>query len=155
MKKVFFIPKFCFLLVTCLCLSNCKKDPGEPIDKSNIVLYDKPLSVIQECINGKWELIYAKGGISANNIQYIHNEFWKFNSNKIEMSDSEKIYTNTTIQWIYDLGTFTNGKRTHTINFYDRNNYPHKYIVDGIYNDTLVLGDYAYDGMTYHFIRYN
>lgn len=155
MKKIFFIPKFCFLLVTCLCFSDCKKKPQEPIDKSNIVLYDKPLSVIQECIQGKWELMYAKGGFTGNYIQYYHDEFWEFSNNNIAITDSGLVYIDTTIQWKKDPITFNPGQTTYTLNYNDRANYPHKYYVERINHDTLSIVDYGFDGFGYYFTKSN
>ncbi|MEO8823909.1 MAG: hypothetical protein ABI366_10065 [Ginsengibacter sp.] len=155
MKKIFSITKFCFLLVTCLSFSNCKKNTDKPIDKSNIILYDKPLSVIQECIQGKWELIYAQGWFTGNYIQYYHDEFWEFNNNNISITDSGSVYIDTTIQWKKDPITFNPGQNTYTLNYNDRANYPHKYYVERINNDTLSIVDYGIDGMGYYFTKSN
>jgi hypothetical protein len=138
-----------------LCFSNCKKNAEQPIDKSNVILYDKPLSIIQECIQGKWKLIYAKGGFTGNYIQYFHDEFWKFKNNNIVIIDSGSIYIDTTIKWKYDPLNFIAGENTYTINYYDRNSVPYKYYVEGIKNDTLTIADYGYDGMGYFFIKSN
>lgn len=154
MKKLVFSIKFYFLFIVCLCFSNCKKNK-EPIDKSNIVLYDKPLSVIKECIQGKWQLIYGKGGFASNTIQYYHNNFWEFNNNKIRIIDSSNTVADTTIRWVYDRGTFTNGDYTYVMNFYDKRGYIYDYVVDQIYDDTLILHIQASDAVFYHFIKSN
>lgn len=155
MKKVLFIAKFCFLLFTFFFLSNCRKKPQEPIDKSNVILYDKPLSVIQECIQGTWELIYAKGGFTGNYIQYYHDEFWEFKNNNIAIIDSGSVYIDTTIQWKKDPIAFNPGQKTYTLNYYDRASYPHKYYIERINNDTLSIVDYGIDGMGYYFTKSN
>ena len=76
MKTILFAFRLCFFLASALCVSRCKKDNSTPIDRLNIVLYDKPLSVIRQHIQGKWQLIYGKGGI-ATNTQYYYNNFWE------------------------------------------------------------------------------
>jgi hypothetical protein len=143
-----------------LWFSNCKKNVEPPVDKSNIVLYNKPLSVIQECIKGKWKLEYEKGGIcsicinnSFRNVSYI----WQFNkNNKIKRIYNDSVFTDSRIKWIRDLGTYTNGDYTYIMHFSDKRAYPYDYIVDRIYNDTLILYDaYTVDAVSYHFIKSN
>ena len=154
MKNIFAITKFCLLLTFCLCISNCKKRKEQPIDKSNIVLYNKPLSVIKECLKGKWELIYGKGGFSANTIQFYHDNFWEFNNDNVKIVDSGSIITDTTIHWIYNEGTYTYGDYTYIMSFHDRVGYIYDYVVDSILNDTLILHEDASDAVFYHFIKF-
>jgi hypothetical protein len=153
LKKLFLIPEFCFLLITGLCFSNCKKNTDNPVDKSNIILYDKPLSVIQQCIQGKWELIYAKGGFTGNSIKYVHDDFWEFSNNKIEIIDSGLVYISAPIYWNYEPVSFINGQKTYTINYRDQGNVPYKFYVEGIKNDTLTIVECALDGMGLHFAK--
>lgn len=82
--------------------------------------------------------------------------FFKFtNDNKIILSYKNTIGVDTTIKWVKDLGTYTHGDSTFTMNFYDKLGYPSNYIVDGIFNDTLVLHDYGSDAVFYHFTKSN
>jgi len=37
--------------------------------------------------------------------------------------------------------------------FFDKEQVPWGYVVDGIFNDTLVIHDNAYDGMYYYFAK--
>jgi len=155
MKQILFIAKLCCLFIASFCFSNCKKENTPQKATLNIILYDTSLSVIQQYIQGKWELIYGKGGIAANTIQYYHNNFWEFNNDRVKILDNGNISADTTIQWIYDLGTFTNGDSTFTMKFYDAKNVPWIYVIDRIYNDTLILHDNSSDAVFYHFIKSN
>lgn len=123
------------------------------------MLYNKPLSVIQENIQGNWKLEYEKGGFCSTCINYFNNVsyLWQFNTdNKIKRIYNDSVFTDTTIKWIRDLGIYTNGDSTYIMNFYDKRGYPYNYIVDEIYNDTLILHDaYAVDAVFYHFIKSN
>jgi hypothetical protein len=154
MKAILFAVKFCFFLTAALCFSHCKKNNSIPIDRLNIVLYDKPLSVIRQHIQGRWQLIYGKGGI-ATTTQYYHNTFWEFNDDSVEVSDNGSVYANTIMHWNYDLGTYTNGDSTFLMKFYDKESVPWVYVVERIYNDTLILHDHASDAYFYHFIKSN
>ena len=70
MKKVFSI--LFTIIFTIVCFTSCKKKEHTPL---NITLYDKPLSIIQAAIHGKWKLQYGKGGINAKMIQYYKKLF--------------------------------------------------------------------------------
>jgi hypothetical protein len=152
MRKIL-LTKSCFLFIASLYFSNCKKDVT-PSTSVNIILYDKPLSVIQQNIEGKWKLIYGKGGI-ATTTQYYDNDFWEFNNNRIKILDKGNLDADTIILWNYDLGTYTNGDSTFLMKFYDAEYVPWVYVVDKIYNDTLILHDNSSDAFFYHFIKSN
>ena len=134
------------------CFTQCKKDKG-PL---NITLYDKPLSTIQNYIQGKWKCHYGKGGIAANNIQYYNNLFWIITTtSKIQISNNGNITTDTTINWIKDVAPYTNGDSTFIMSFFDKLGYPANYVVDKIINDTLILHETAVDAVFYHFTKSN
>ena len=135
--------------------SHCKKKNNQPIDKSNIVLYDKSLSVIKECLQGKWELNYAKGGFTGNYTKYYHDEYWEFNDTNIKITDSGSVYIDTAIVWKYEPLSLINGQNTYSMNFNSRDNVPHKYYVEGIKEDTLSIADFGVDGMGYFFTKSN
>ncbi len=155
MKQILFIAKLCCLFIASFCFSNCKKENTPQKATLNIILYDTSLSVIQQYIQGKWELIYGKGGIAANTIQYYHDNFWEFNNDRIKIIDSGNTVADTTIRWIFDRGAFTNGDSTYVMNFHDKLGYVYDYVVDQIYNDTLILHEQASDAVFYHFIKLN
>jgi len=154
MKPILFVFKLCFFLTTSLCVIRCKKNNTIPVDRLNIVLYDKPLSVIRQYIQGKWQLIYGKGGI-ATTTQYYYNNFWEFNDDCLRILGDNNVRVDTAIHWIYNLGTFTNGDSTYIMNFRDKLGYIYDYVVDQIYNDTLILHEDASDAYFYHFIKSN
>jgi hypothetical protein len=148
MKKVSFIPIFCLLLVTCWCFSNCKK---EPVDKSNIVLHDKPLPLIEECIRGKWKLQYSIGGFSVMKVSAKYNQYMNLNSSHIVIgNDSAGVVVDTRIYWKRTTDIFND--RTYLLTSYQ---YSISLIVDRIYNDTLILGDNANDGFSYYYTKSN
>ena len=157
MKKVSFIPLSMLTLMTCFCYFRCKK--GENFDckgrntPSNIVLYNKPLPVIQCTIQGKWKCVYGKGGIAVNTIQYYDGFYWSFANNKIIQIYNGDTIANNSIKWVWDRGTYTNGENTFTMKLYDKENVPWVYVVDRILDDTLILHDYSSDAVFYHFIR--
>lgn len=154
MKKISFIIKFWFLLLICLCFSNCKKNSEQPIDKLNIVLYDKPLSVIQECIQGKWKLEYEKGGICWPCINYINNFYWDFSiDNKIRQTYNGTLITDATINWKWSKPVNTD--YTYIMNFEDKRGIPYLCVVYEIHNDTLVLTDAGYDPVAYFLVKSN
>jgi len=154
MKKLLFIVKFCFLLIVCLCLSNCKKSN----DGLNIILYNKPLSVIQEYIQGKWILQYAKGGICSTCIWPVRNKPYMLISsgNIIFGNDSTGVVLDTTIYWIKEKDIFHPSDYTFVLTYYyppGAGPYTIRYIVDGIYNDTLNLIDDASDPIYYYYAK--
>ncbi|MEJ7682413.1 MAG: hypothetical protein WKG06_32085 [Segetibacter sp.] len=58
------------------------------------------------------------------------------------------------INWVRDEGlNIGPNNSTYIIRFLDKEEVPWNYVVDGIFNDTLVIHDNAYDGMYYHFTR--
>lgn len=133
MKKVFIIPKFCLLLIFCLCLNNCKKKNNG----INVTLYNKSLSTIQSYIQGKWTLQYVKGGICGTcKPQVKNNPYMLINSNRIIFgNDSAGVVLDTTIYWIKEKDIFHPSDSTFLLTYY----YPAgagpfaiRYIVDGI-----------------------
>jgi hypothetical protein len=61
------------VIALAIVLLHCKKStPG-----LTITLYDKPLSIIQSHINGKWNLRYVHGGLSTRTIQQS-DVTWEF-----------------------------------------------------------------------------
>ncbi len=128
---------------------SCRKEKIIPRHNTNITLYDKPIDVILANIMGKWDLRYGKGGIAANTVQYFHNYIWEFTSdNKIIQTYNDTIECNSYIQWRREK--YMNGF-TYLMSVCGWN----YTIVNGIYNDTLVLSGYGPDAMSYYFTRSN
>ncbi|RYE27375.1 MAG: hypothetical protein EOP45_01400 [Sphingobacteriaceae bacterium] len=144
---------YCIILIIFLGLfAQCKKDRSP----TNIILYNKPLSVIQSNIQGTWKLQYVKGGFIANYIKSFHNDnvLWQFPSGKRVLENyNGQIYTDTIITWVKDLGVSTGQDSTFIMQFYDKRSYPYNYVVDGIYSDSLVLHDNAVDGQHFYFSK--
>ncbi|RYE26634.1 MAG: hypothetical protein EOP45_03610 [Sphingobacteriaceae bacterium] len=146
----------CFLIFLISINAQCKKELNKvPL---NVTLYNKPLSVIQSNIQGNWKLQYIKGGFIANYIKYFQDEniLWQFPSGtRVLQNYNGNIYTDTTISWVRDLGVNTGRDSTFILKFYDKRGYPYNYVVDGIFNDSLVIHDNANDGQHYHFSKRN
>jgi len=79
MKK--HILKFTMILLVLIgSISSCGKD--DDLDMSNIEnLYAQPLSVIQKCVQGKWEVKYIIGGYMGKTP--VSDKFIEINDNKI------------------------------------------------------------------------
>lgn len=151
-KSIHSIFLFFCLLTALLYCSACKKDGN----KVNITLHDKPLSTIQSYKMGKWDLKYEQGGFTAGTYPQT-DFFWTFTSNnKVTESYHDTIVVDASISWVRDKGLFIGSNdSTYIMRFIDKEEVPWNYVVDGIFNDTLVIHDNAYDGMYYHFAKVN
>lgn len=150
MKKIFFNAKFYFLLITCLCFSNCKKSNNQ----KNITLNNKPLSVIQSYIKGKWQLEYETGGFCGC-VSTPKDSFFLYtilSPNKIIFKNSEEITIDTTINWEY-INFF--GESTYVMNFFSPSGVPFNFAAKGIFNDTLILYQPGPDGESFYYTKLN
>ncbi len=84
-----------------------------------------------------------------------NNFFWSFTSNnRIIESIRDSVIIDTSIIWMRDKGFFIGpNDSTYLMTFFDKDGVPLDYDVDGIFNDTLVIHDNAYDGYYYHFVK--
>lgn len=140
------------LLITTIVffMAGCKKN-DTPI---NIKLKNKPLPVIKEAIQGKWQLHYAYGGWTGHYRKNFTNSFITFGENDtIFWMDSTWRRVDTVIQWKRIQDFVDHSDSTFLMSFYDTYGYPYSWIVDGIYRDTLLLVDYGPDGMGYYLTR--
>lgn len=138
----------------CLLILFCSIQCEKQTEHLNVTLYDKPLSVIQSYVQGRWKCHYGKGGIAANQIQHYDNYYWTFTSdNRVQQSYNGDLVTDTTVKWVKALGTYTNGDSTFIMSFSDKRGYPNVYVADRIVNDTLVLHDNSSDAVFYHFTK--
>jgi len=138
MKKILFIAKFCLLLIFCLWFSDCKKSNNHV----NIILYDKPLSVIQSYIQGKWRLHYTVGGIcgSCKYDREPYNEYYEFSSNnKIIYTYRDSILVDTSFKWIIYQSPNAGNYIHNILEYYDKKSVLFHFEVDKVVNDTLVL----------------
>lgn len=142
-----------FVLLFALIGAGCKKDGKTP---TNIILYNKPLKTIQHYIQGKWKLVYGKGGICSTCKYYRDNCFTEFTLDNRIISKSFIITTDTTtIRWVRDIGTYTNNDSTYLMTFKDKQGVPWVYLIEQIYNDTLIYHDNSADAMFYHYVKAN
>lgn len=150
MRKNIIVPCGTLFIIALFCFAQCKKENTS----LNITLYDKPLITIQSYIKGKWELRYTKGGICGSCTQQFNNFFWTFSeNNRIEKLFNGLVIADTSITWNKDLGTYTNGDSTYIMNFSDKQNVPWNYVVERIYNDTLILHDNSADAVFYRLTK--
>jgi hypothetical protein len=152
MKTMLLKISFIFLLLS-LMEAGCKKDDKTP---TNIILYDKPLKTIQHHIQGKWKLVYGKGGFCGTCKYYCDNCFTEFTLDNKIISKSFIITTDTTtIRWVRGIGTYTNNDSTYLMTFKDKQGIPWVYVIEQIYNDTLIYHDNSSDDMFYHYVKSN
>lgn len=107
---------------------------------------------IQSSIQGKWKLEYAKGGI-AGTTQYYNDSYYTFTSNRILIVTNGIVHADTKFEWTKQVGVNSGGNYVYIMSFYDKQNVPWNYVVDGVINDSLVLHDNASDAFYYHFSR--
>jgi hypothetical protein len=145
--------KTLFLLAILLLPFGCANSENSFIP-INITLYDKSPDIIQHYIQGKWQMVYSKGGLIANLIQPYDNHFVEFTS------DGKYIYTSpienyaATIQWDRVAGNLYYSDVDST---YIMVTNPYQSLLMGeIKNDTLVyLEYYVSDPMFYHCVKIN
>lgn len=140
---------FLLAFITVIFSFQCKKEIG-PL---NITLYDKPLFIIQSFIIGKWKLEYVQGGIAVMKYPARNNTYMTLKPNHITIrNDSLGIVADTTIIW--EKGMSIQGSPTFFLSYHRYGTYTYpKYVVEQIFNDTLVLSDNSYDGFGYFYSR--
>jgi hypothetical protein len=139
-----------FLVAIMCCLARCARE-HTPL---NITLHDKPLRVIESYISGSWKFQYAYGGIMPMRYSDRHNSYMVLQSNHIVMgNDSSGVVVDGPVLWTRGKDIFNDS--TYLLGFYNTPSYafPYYYVVDRIYNDTLILIDNASDAVYYHYIR--
>jgi len=124
----------------------CKKD--KPV--KNGTLYDKPLGVIKHSIQGHWQLHYMYGGYSGSFREDFNNSFITFNGDHILWTVNDTVWVNSNIDWVYDISI--SSQKTYLMQFGNAQN-SFDWLVDGIYNDTLVLYDNFTDSYSYHLTK--
>ncbi len=128
--------------------AGCEKDHESEQLLHNITLYDKPLSVIQKYITGKWKLQYAFGGLWAHKVINTDNSYMILSPNHIiKGNDSRGVFVDSRIEWI-------NKYDTYLLNYSYSEGVHFAYIIERIKNDTLMLTEDAGDGFTYFYTKY-
>ena len=148
------------IFISTISCSSCQKSSINDnfiSDSSNVTLYNQPLNVIQKFITGNWKLIYTDGGFVATKM-YYDSTFWQLSTTKIiQISpfNAGGVFIDTTITWVREMGTYTNGNYTYILHCFDRRNYEYEYAIMQMYNDTLIIHENGIDGLYYHFIKNN
>jgi hypothetical protein len=125
-------------------------DRNEPL---NVILYDKPIPLIEYYVNGEWNLKYAYGGLVAQKHVDTVNTQLSLKSNHIEIrNDLQGVIVDTTYNWVkQDIG---NDEYIFLLTYYWRGNvFPEYIFFDRIKCDTLILRDYMSDGYTYYYTK--
>jgi hypothetical protein len=149
MKKNYLINILVLFIFTFI--TQCKTDEVTP---SNIILYNKPLKTIQQCINGKWKLEYSYGGLLSHKYIETHNSYMTINSDHIIMGDDSRgVVVDTTIIWKREKDVYND--YTYLMGFsWSGYLWPEYQIVDQIKNDTLIIKENGYDGYDYYYTKY-
>lgn len=95
MKQLRKIIAFFSLAVIAALFTMCEKD--EPV---NIVLWDKPLNVIQHYAIGKWKHHYSEGGIAGIKIVNKNNSYMIIKTDHFLKGSDLGIYTDTSAVWV-------------------------------------------------------
>lgn len=131
--------------------NQCKKPEVTPV---NVTLYDKTPNEILQYIHGKWELVYESGGFSGSAKYYIDKgviiEFTLDNRVLIPNLKYVGTYTlNEPIVWERAIWGYAGYNDSTNIMTYSSQGY----VMDKIYNDTLIFHDYASDAVYHHYIK--
>jgi len=150
MKSFAGVIRWLSLIIVVLCSFQCKKEK-QPL---NITLYDKPLSVIQSYVNGKWDFQYAYGGITPIKYPAKHKSYMVLQNDRIILgNDSLGVVVDTTIIWKRDKDVFNDSTYLLTYTYTAGYAFPYAYVVSRIFNDTLELIDNASDPLYYYYVQ--
>jgi hypothetical protein len=120
------------LIFTFMAASCEKQEELNPQETVNVTLYDKDTVTIQNYIQGKWNVIYAKGGISVTNIQYFDSCTVEFTADKKYISNSYGRTETYIYYWHKELEVYADSVYVM---------FPRLIIFDKIKNDTLIYSD--------------
>ncbi len=143
--------KTIFAIVSTVIIAGCVYNTLE----RNLILHDKPLSVIRSNIQGKWKLQYVKGGLCANCAGPVrHNPYMIIDNDRIVFGDdSLSVVVDTIIVWKKDKDIFNDSTFLLSYRYSKGYAYPYYQIVDRIQNGTLVIIDNAYDAFYYYYTQ--
>jgi hypothetical protein len=117
----------------------------EPV---NITLYDKDSAIIQQYIDGKWNLMYGKGGFTGDMIYYLDMGYTlEFTADKKNIISSPLGYDTIEYYWQKILGAYAG---------YNDSVYmmsPHHIVFDKIKNDTLIYHDVSSETIWCYLIK--
>lgn len=142
-------------IISIYCIA-CKDKKVEPhYDIVYFDLKDKPLGTIKNYIKGKWKMHYSSGGIAGPNFKnYYSNTFVEFIINPS---------TGDSIKWYNDTAVYSNGNAifnkapkfsnntdsVYEIKFIILPRSSTNWIADQIQKDTLIVGENAFESLTY------
>lgn len=139
-----------FLVFISVPFFQCKKDSP---DHTTIQLYDKPLSVIQKYLTGKWKYLYNEGGNFNLPPEYdINDTYMIVDSSRILFKNKTGILYDSNITWLKDR---YNGSDTFVLLSYSSSAVPYLYVVIGIQDGILELREDASDAMSYYYRKVN
>lgn len=146
MKKIIQYSLTVLFIVTFI-MSNCgcKKDNS---DHTTIQLYDKPLEVIKQYLQGKWKVLYHEGGVFNNPREYDTEEtYMTIDSNRIVYTSKAGIRINSLITWRKEI---YGGPQSYTYVLYyeSSNGTPYLQLVVGIEDGVLTFRDFGSDPQT-------
>lgn len=141
-------------LLLLICCTEGKNDKEELSEKMpvNILLYNQPLDTIQKYIQGKWKLMYGYGGFTGST--------YKCDKCYFEFTSDNKVNSNTfgtpnfaSILWIKAFGLHTSNDTAYIMSYKDSGDFERFFVMDKIYNDTLIFHDNCDDAIYYHYIK--
>jgi len=147
-------------------ISSCKNDMSD-IDFGNIEkLYEKPLPVIQEAVQGKWKLQYITGGLWFQKFDAPDDIYIYLTKNRIIMGSGTEVTTDSPIIWKWTKDFFGGGSQgylltyNHVISISEQDGVIYKkvpiynsLVPFQIQNDTLVLAEVCCDGYLFCYTR--
>src|SRR4051812_3648029 len=148
LKLLFFALAVTLIMVT---IAGCDKTQSIPAPY-NIDLSTKPLTEVKAILNGKWQLHYMQGGFCGTCQYQRHNEFYTFSdySSHINWTIDKTVWADTNITWFQQEWI---NKQINVMEFFANDQYMHHLSPDRIQNDTLVMYEPGYDGMSYYFTK--
>lgn len=148
MKKVLF---FAFTVIVVVTIAGCNKTHSIPTPH-NIDLSTKPLPQMHTILDGKWQLHYLKGGFCGVCEYQRSNEFYTFSngSSHVQWMIDKTMWTDTSANWFQQEWM---GKQINVMEFFANDQIIHQLSPDRIQNDTLVMYEPGYDGMSYYFTK--
>lgn len=130
----------------------CMKDNS---DHTTIQLYDKPLEIIKQHLQGKWKVLYHEGGVFNNPREYDTEEtYMTIDSNRIVYKSKAGVRINSQITWRKEI---YGGPQSYTYVLYyeSSNGTPYLQLVVGIEDGVLTFRDFGSDPQTTCYRRSN
>lgn len=138
------------------------------IDFCNIEnLYEQPLPIIQNCVQGKWQLQYSIGGFSYQKNVNTHDSYMYLTADHIIMgSDTYGVTTDSPILWKCEKGFWGDDSSGYLLTYnhdiyineqdgviYEKVPIFSSLVPFQIKNDTLVIGEVCCDGFINYYTK--